>query len=157
MALEFSQQTMQRFEELVARYPVREAALVPVLRMAQEEFGHLSGEAIVYVSSLMAMPPTRVYGAATFYSMLHLKPVGTYHIQVCRTLCCSLMGAERILDHLEKRLGVKPGETTADGRFTLCAVECLALCGTGPVMQVNDDDYENLTEKKVEEILQRLK
>jgi NADH-quinone oxidoreductase E subunit len=157
MALEFSAETMKRFEGLLALYPVREAALVPVLTMAQEEFGTLSSEAIAYVSSLMELPRARVYGVATFYSMLRLQPVGKFHLQVCRTISCSLMGAERIVRHLQKRLGIKPGETTADGKFTLSEVECLASCGTAPAMQVGDDYHENLTEEKIDRLLSEMR
>ena len=147
---------MERFQALVARYPVPEGALVPVLAMAQEEFGYLSPEAIAYVSELMGLPRSRVYGAATFYSMLNLKPVGRHHIQVCRTLPCALRGAERITEHLKRKLGIGVGETTEDGRFTLSEVECLASCGTAPMMQVNETYYESLSEKKIDEILSKM-
>lgn len=157
MALEFSPETMREFEELVAEYPVREGALVPVLVLAQKEFGYLSPDAITYVSDLMRLPRARVYGTATFYSMLNLEPVGKHHIQLCRTLSCALMGSERIREHLEKRLGIKPGQTTADGRFTLSEVECLASCGTAPIMQIDDEYHENLTEDKIDYFLSELK
>jgi NADH-quinone oxidoreductase E subunit len=138
-------------------YPVREAALVPVLVLAQKEFGYLSPEVITYVSDLMRLPRARIYGTATFYSMLNLEPLGKHHIQLCRTLPCALRGSERILGHLETRLGIKPGETTADGRFTLSEVECLASCGTAPMMQIDDDYHENLTEDKIDRLLSELK
>ncbi len=131
--------------------------MLPVLYLAQEEFGHLGTEAIEYVSKLMEVPPTRVQGVVTFYTMLYSKPIGKYHIQVCRTLPCALMGGERITSFLATKLGIQVGETTADGKFTLSEVECLASCGTAPVMQINDDYYEGLTEKKIEQILQDLK
>ncbi len=157
MALEFSEETLKKFRETVSRYPRKEAAMLPVLYLAQEEFGYLSGEAIEYVSKLMEVPPARVQGVVTFYTMLYTKPIGKYHIQVCRTLPCALLGAERIASFLKNKLGIQSGETTADGKFTLSEVECLASCGTAPVMQINDDYYEGLTEKRVEEILQNLK
>lgn len=131
--------------------------MLPVLCLAQEEFGYLSQDAIEYVSEIMGLPAARVYGVATFYTMLHLKPIGKYHLQVCRTLSCALVGAERVTAFLKARLGVEVGETTPDGRFTLSQVECLASCGTAPMMQVNDDYYENLTEEKVEKILEALR
>jgi NADH-quinone oxidoreductase E subunit len=157
MALEFSLDTWKKFEEVVGRYPKREAALVPVLYLAQKEFGYLSVEAMEYVAKIMGLSPARVYSVVSFYTMLNMKPVGKYHFQVCRTLPCGLMGAERLTAHLKKKLGIELGETTPDGKFTLAEVECLASCGTAPMMQVNEDYYENLTEEKLDEILQTLK
>jgi len=157
MSLEFSPETYKKFEETVARYPRKEAAMLPVLYLAQREFGHLGDEAIEYVARLMEQSPARVYGVVSFYTMYATKPIGRHHIQVCRTLSCALGGAEKITSFLRKTLGIECGETTADGRFTLSQVECLASCGTAPMMQVNDDYYENLTEEKVTEILQKLK
>ena len=157
MAVKFSDESLKRFGQIVSRYPKREAAMLPVLRLAQEEFGYLSPEAIDYVAGIMETPVARVYGVVTFYTMLNMKPVGRHHIQVCRTLPCALVGAEKISALIEAKLGIGLGETTPDGRFTFSEVECLASCGSGPMMQVNDDYYENLTEKKVAEILERLK
>jgi NADH-quinone oxidoreductase E subunit len=128
-----------------------------VLYLAQEEFGYLSEEAIAYVANLMEQSPARVRGVVTFYTMLNTRPVGRHHIQVCRTLSCALAGSENITRFITSNLGVAPGETTPDGRFTLSEVECLASCGTAPMMQINDDYYEGLTEKKVSEILASLK
>jgi NADH-quinone oxidoreductase E subunit len=105
----------------------------------------------------MEIPVARLYGIVTFYTMLNIKPVGRYHIQVCRTLPCALSGSEKISDLLGKKLGIEVGETTADGKFTLTEVECLASCGTGPMMQINDDYYENLSEERINEILGILK
>ncbi len=157
MALEFSPESWKSFEEVVGRYPKKEAALIPVLALAQKEFGYLSLEAMEYVAKIMELPAARVYSVVSFYTMLNLKPVGKYHIQVCRTLPCALMGAERVTTHLKKRLGVQTGETTPDGKFTLTEVECLASCGTAPMMQVNENYYENLTEEKLDEIFGDLK
>ena len=157
MALEFSPEAQKKFTEIVGRYPKKEAAMIPVLYLAQQEFGYLGPEAIEYVAKMMEMSPARVYGVVTFYTMLHMKPIGRHHIQVCRTLPCALVGAEKISVFLKAKLGINPGETTPDGRFTLSEVECLASCGTAPMMQINDEYYENLTEKKVEEILRSLK
>lgn len=157
MALEFSPEAYKRFEETVGRYPKKEAAMLPVLYLAQEEFGYLSPEAIEYVARLMGQSPAQVTGTVSFYSMLNMKPIGRYHIQVCRTLPCALRGAEKLTRFLEKILGIDVGQTTEDGRFTLSEVECLASCGTAPMMQVNDDYYENLTEEKTAEILGSLK
>ena len=157
MALEFSPETFKRFEETVARYPKKEAAMLPVLYLAQQEFGHLGPEAIEYVAKLMDQAPARVHGVVSFYTMYNMKPIGRHHIQVCRTLPCALGGAEKVTRFLTEKLGIAPGQTTADGRFTLSEVECLASCGTAPMMQINDDYYENLTEEKINEILASMK
>ncbi len=157
MAVEFSPETLKKFEETVSRYPKREAAMLPVLYLAQQEFGYLSPEAIDYVAKLMGQSPARVHGVVSFYTMYNMKPIGRHHIQVCRTLSCALGGAEKITDFIKKKLAIELGQTTADGRFTLSEVECLASCGTAPMMQINDDYYENLNEEKVTEILDSLK
>jgi NADH-quinone oxidoreductase subunit E len=104
----------------------------------------------------MGQSPAQVYGVVKFYTMYTMKPIGRHHIQVCRTLPCALRGAEKVTSFLKKSLGVECGQTTPDGRFTLSEVECLASCGTAPMMQVNDDYYENLTEERLTEILQQL-
>src|SRR5581483_8817231 len=157
MALQFSPETYKKFEETVARYPKKEAAMLPVLYLAQQEFGYIGPEAIEYVARLMNQAPARVRGIVTFYTMYNMKPIGRHHIQVCRTLPCALRGAEKVTSFLTKKLGIQPGQTTEDGRFTLSEVECLASCGTAPMMQVNDDYYENLTEEKIEQILECMK
>jgi NADH-quinone oxidoreductase E subunit len=157
MALEFSPKTLKQFDEVVSRYPLKQSAVLPVLYMAQKEFGHLSQEVIEYVAKLMDIPAARLYGIVTFYTMLNLNPVGRHHLQVCRTLPCALQGSERIINFLKNRLGINPGETTPDGKFTLSEVECLASCGTAPVMQINDDYCENLSEEKIVKIFENLK
>ena len=157
MSLEFSPETLKKFEETVARYPKKEAAKLPVLYLAQEEFGHLGPEAIEYVATLMEQTPARVHGVVSFYTMFNRKPIGRHHIQVCRTLSCALGGAEKMTAFIKQKLGIEIGQTTADGRFTLSEVECLASCGTAPMMQINDEYYENLNEDKVAVILENLK
>src|SRR5918999_3827905 len=157
MAVEFSPEAYKKFEEIIARYPRKEAAMLPVLYLVQREFGHIGPEAIDYVARLMGQSPARVYGVVSFYTMFNMKPIGRHHIQVCRTLSCALGGAEKITDFIKKKLAIELGQTTADGRFTLSEVECLASCGTAPMMQINDDYYENLNKEKVTEILDGLK
>lgn len=157
MAVEFSPETLKRFDDIVRRYPEKEAAMLPVLRLAQEEFGYLNSEAVAYVARLMELPVARVYGVVSFYTMLNTKPVGKYHVQVCRTLPCALAGAERITAFLKSRLGVEVGGTSPDGEFTLSEVDCLASCGTAPMMQLNEDYYENLSDERLEQILLSLK
>ena len=157
MALEFSPEALKKFTATVARYPKKEAAMLPVLYLAQREFGYLGSEAIEYVAKLMDQAPARVQGVVSFYTMYNMKPIGRHHIQVCRTLPCALRGAEEVTEFLKKKLGIECGQTTPDGRFTLSEVECLASCGTAPMMQVNDDYYENLTEEKINQILDAMK
>ena len=157
MSVEFSPETLKIFEETLSRYPKKEAAMLPVLYLAQQEFGYLSTEAIEYVARLMGQSPAQVHGVVSFYTMYNMKPIGRHHIQVCRTLSCALAGAEKITDFIKNKLAIDLGQTTADRRFTLSEVECLASCGTAPMMQINDDYYENLDEKKVTEILESLK
>jgi NADH-quinone oxidoreductase E subunit len=143
--------------DILARYPVRRSALLPLLYLAQREEGHVSEAAMKEIASILKITPPQVYETVTFYTMLNLRPVGKFHIQVCKSLMCALVGSDALLGWLEARLGIKPGETTKDGLFTLSKVECLAACGTGPMMQVNDDYYERLTEEKVDRILADLK
>lgn len=157
MALEFSQAAQKKFAGIISRYPKKEAAMLPVLYLAQAEFGYLGTDAIEYVANIMGVSTARVYGVVTFYTMLNMKPIGRHHVQVCRTLPCALAGAEKIAALIKAKLGIDVGETTPDGKFTLSEVECLASCGTGPMMQVNEDYYENLTGERVAEILQSLK
>lgn len=157
MSAAFSEETRRELDRIVSRYPDREAAILPALYLAQREFGYVSDEAIACVAGLIGVTPARVEGVATFYTMYNRKPVGKYHVQICRNLSCSLMGAEHLIDRVSKKLGIKPGETTADGRITLTKVECLGSCGTAPVMQVNDDYYENLTEDSIDRILDGLR
>ena len=157
MAVEFSPATLDKFNEIIARYPKKEAAMLPVLYLAQQEFGHIGPEAIEYVAKLMDQAPARVYGVVSFYTMFNMKPIGRHHIQICRTLPCALRGAELVTASIKQKLGIEPGQTTPDGRFTLSEVECLASCGTAPMMQVNDDYYENLTEEKIDAILDAMK
>jgi NADH-quinone oxidoreductase subunit E len=157
MALEFSPATAQRARRLVERYPKKEGAILPVLYLAQQEFGHLSLEAIQCVARFLELPPARIYGLVSFYTMLYTRPMGRYHIQVCRTLPCALAGADRLIEKLEQSLGIRSGETTPDGMFTLSEVECLASCGTAPVAQINEDYYEQLTEERVTALLEELR
>ena len=156
MSLAFSEESRRRVDGILSRYPTREAAILPVLHLAQREFGHLSDAAIEYVASLLGFSPARIEGVATFYTMYQRTPVGKYHLQVCRNLSCSLMGAEHLIEHLAGRLGIRPGQTTPDGKFTLSLVECLGSCGTAPVVQVNDDYHENLSVEAVDRLLDGL-
>ena len=147
----------EEIDEIIGRYPVRRSALLPLLNLAQQEEGYVSEAAMKEIASILKITPPQVYEVVTFYTMLSLKPLGRFHIQVCKSLMCALVGSDNLLDWLNARLGIKPGETTSDSQFTLSVVECLAACATGPMMQINDDYYERLTEEKVDRILADLK
>jgi NADH-quinone oxidoreductase subunit E len=156
MTVRFSPEAQVKFEEIVRRYPVRRAALMPTLWLAQREFGHISPETMEYVAELLGLSPAFVASVASFYTMYYKRPMGKYHVQVCTNLSCALLGAEKILACLERRLGIEAGETDARRRFSLDEVECLASCGTAPMMQINDDYWENLTPERTLEIIERL-
>jgi len=156
MAVEFPAEAKAKFEAILARYPERRAALMPTLWLAQKQFGYLSAEVMEYVASLLELTPAFVSSVASFYTMFYKKPMGKHHVQVCTNLSCTLVGAERLLDCLKDRLGVDVGETTADGRFSLDEVECLGSCGTAPMMQIDDDFWEDLTPESALEIIERL-
>ena len=156
MSVAFSDAARAEFERLLTRYPDRKAVILPALHLAQKEFGYVSDEAIVYIAGLVGTSPAEIEGVASFYTMYNRQPVGKYHVQICRNISCSLLGAEHLIEHVAGKLGVKPGGTTPDGKFTLSLAECLGSCGTAPVMQVNDDYYENLTEMSIDAILDRL-
>jgi len=137
----------------LAKYPVTRSAILPLMFIVQRERGYLDPPGVAYLAKRLALRITDIWEVATFYSMIHTDPVGKYHIQVCRTLSCKIMGAGKITKHCAEKLGIKPGETTADGRFTLSEVECLGSCGTAPMFQINFDYHENLTTEKVDQIL----
>lgn len=144
-------------ERLFASYPNRAAAILPALHLVQREKGHVPDEAIPFIAELAGTSPADVEGVATFYTMYNREPVGRYHLQLCRNLSCSLMGAEHLIAHVSEKLGIRPGETTPDGRFTLSLAECLGSCGTAPVMLVNDDYHENLTPESIDALIDRLR
>ena len=157
MSLEFSPEDRREIERLRNLYPQRASAVMPALWLAQKRWGFLSIEAVQAVAKGLDLPEPEVAQVATFYTMYHLAPVGRNVIQVCCTLSCSLAGAEALVEHLEKKLGIGVGETTPDGRVTLKKVECLASCGTAPMLAIADEYYESLTPQKVDEILERLR
>jgi NADH-quinone oxidoreductase subunit E len=157
VSVAFSEENLKEFNRLLTRYPDREAVILPSLHLVQQQYGNVTNEGIEYVAGLLGLSAARIEGVATFYTMYNRKPVGKYHVQICRNIACSLLGAEHLIDHVSGKLGVKPGQTTPDGKFTLAKVECLGACGTAPVMMVNDDYYENLTAAKIDSILDGLK
>jgi NADH-quinone oxidoreductase subunit E len=158
--IKFSDESLALVQKLMKRYPEgkHKSALIPVLHIAQAEFdGWLSPEVMEYVASVLKIQPVEVFEVASFYSMFNLKPVGKCHLEICRTSSCWLNGSEDVVRHIEKKLGIKVGETTADGMFTIKTVECLGSCGTAPMMQVGADYYENLTLEKVDSLLDQFK
>ena len=155
--IKFSEDALLLIHRIMNRYPEgkQKSAILPVLHIAQAEFdGWLSPEVMEYVASILKIQPVEVFEVASFYSMFNLKPVGKCLIEVCRTGPCWLMGAEDIVSYMEKKLGIKDGETTKDGMFTLKTVECLASCGTAPMMQIGEKYHENLTTEKCDSILE---
>jgi NADH-quinone oxidoreductase subunit E len=152
----FSEAQLAEFNRLVARYPEgkQKSALLPVLHLAQDSFdGWLSSENMDYVAELLNITPIEVYEVATFYSMYNTKPVGKYMFEVCQTGPCMLRGSDDIIAYIENTLGIKPGETTPDGMFTLKTVECLGACGYAPMMQLGKHYREHLTKEKVDAII----
>ena len=156
-ALQFSAEQLAEVRRLQERYPDPRGALLPVLHMAQETFGHVSLEVEAYVAGLFGLAPAHVHEVVTFYTLFFQQPRGRHVVAVCHNLSCHLAGAPDILAHVKARLGIEPGETTEDGRITFQAVECLCACEAAPMAQV-DDRYElNLTPEKVDRILEELR
>ena len=160
-SVEFSPSLITKFEEIVARYPEgkQKSGLLPILHEVQAELGWLSPAAMDKVAEYLSIEPIEVYEVASFYSMYFLQPKGKYVLEVCRTGPCCLVGAEKIMDHIESKLGVKEGEVTADGLFSWRGVECLAACGFAPVLQIGPEYtfYENLTEQSVDQLIDDLR
>jgi NADH-quinone oxidoreductase subunit E len=152
-----SRKAKEKIQQLKSCYPQAKSALLPALHLAQREHdGWLNDEVMAEIAEVMDLPPAEVRSVASFYTMFHRRPVGKHLVQVCTNLSCSLLGAEHIVEHLKRALGIEVGETTADGLFTLLEVECLGSCGTAPMMQIDDTYYENLTVERVDEILSQL-
>ena len=159
--VEFSSALVEKFDEIVSRYPAgkQKSALLPLLHLVQAEFGWTSAPAMDKVAAYLNIEPIEVYEVASFYTMYFLQPKGKYVLEVCRTGPCCLVGAEKIMDHIEQNLGVKEGEVTADGLFSWRGVECLAACGFGPVLQIGPEYtfYENLTPQSVDTLIDDLR
>ena len=157
----FTAERLKQFEEIKKRYPEgrHKSALLPILHLAQEDHGWLPVDIMNDVAEVLDLNPIEVYEVATFYTMFHLKPVGKYVFEICRTGPCCLVGAEKIIQHLKTKLQIEEGETTPDGLFTIKPVECLASCGTGPVLQIGPDYkyYENLTQASVDQLIDTLR
>ena len=142
--------------DILTRYPTKMAGCIPLLHLCQDQNGWISEEIILYVAARLDLPASHVQGVVTFYTLFNTAPVGKHQVWVCRTLPCALRGAGEIIAHCEKRLGIHVGETSADGKVTLRTAECLASCGTAPMMQVDRDYHENLTPERVDQILGKL-
>ncbi len=153
----FPEQLRARLDAIISSSETKQSALIPVLREIQNEYGHLSNESMEKTAEMLDLPPSSVQNVATFYTMFFRQPVGKHVIWLCRTLACALRGAEQMEHHVCERLGVKFGETTADGKITLMEAECLASCGTAPVMLVDDKLEENLTRERVDKLLEELR
>ena len=152
----FSPEVEADIDRHLAKYPVMRSAILPLMFIVQRERGYLDPPGVAYLAKRLGLRITDIWEVATFYSMLHTEPVGRYHIQICKTLSCKIMGEPKITEHVCKKLGIAPGETTPDGRFTVSLVECLGSCGTAPMFQIGFDYHENLTAEKVDQILDSL-
>jgi NADH-quinone oxidoreductase subunit E len=152
----FPASRIEEWQRLTARYPQKRAALLPLLHEVQEEVGHLSDEAIEWVAGFMDLSPADVLGVITFYWMYDTKPRARYRLSVCKNICCDLRGSDSVFEAIEQRLGIRAGQTTPDGRFSVKAVECMGACTAAPMMDVNGVYHENLTPEAVLEILEPL-
>ena len=144
----------EKVKKILSQYPDKQSATLPLLHLAKLEKGYISGAVINTVADLVDCHPAVVMDCVSFYTMLYTKPQGRHIIQVCQTLSCSLNGADALVDHVTDKYGIKPGETTEDGRFTLMKVECLGSCGTAPVVQINKEYHEGLSQKLIDELLE---
>ena len=152
-----TQENLKKLESLKKQYPTSKSLTLPVLWMIQEQHGWISPDAMRYVATLLDLPERHVYGVVTFYTMYNTHPVGKYHLQVCTNISCMLRGSGEIMANLCSKLQVGAGATTPDAQYTVTEVECLGSCGTAPMMQVNDEYYEDLTSKKIDALLAELK
>lgn len=153
----FSPELIKKFDEIVSRYPKgkQKSGLLPILHLVQAEYGWVSSPAMDKVAEYLQIQPIEVYEVATFYTMYFMRPQGKYVLEVCRTGPCGIVGAEKIMDHIEQTLGVREGEVTQDGLFSWRGVECLAACGFGPVLQIGPEYtfYEKLTNESVDQLI----
>lgn len=156
--LQFTDEQKREIDAIRARYPEdqTQAALLPVLHLAQDAFGCLSPEVIALVSQELQVPRADIEEVVSFYTMFHREPVGRYHFEVCHNLTCTLLGAESLLSHLQKRLGIRHGETSPDGRYSLRRVECLAACDGAPMLQLNGTFHTHLTADSLDQLLKDL-
>jgi NADH-quinone oxidoreductase E subunit len=158
MSYTFTKEDQANIDAIIAKYPERLAATLPVLWYAQDKFGHVDQEVQHLVATALDVPESHVHGVASFYTQYYKKPMGKYVLDVCTCLSCHISGGYDMLHHLEKKLGIKAGETTPDGLFSLQSVECLGACGYAPMLQITNDVFVNhLTEEKCDQLLEALK
>ena len=153
MSFKISEQAQKKAEELLNYYPDKKSAVMPLLFIVQEENNYISEDGVAWVSKLTEIPPVHINELVTFYTMYKDKPKGKYHIQVCRTLSCAVLGAKNVVECFKKKLGINLNEVSNDGMWSMEEVECLGSCGTGPMCEINDTYFENLTEEKIEKII----
>src|SRR5947199_4608187 len=151
----FSEKTDKLFREMVTHYPTKRSALVPMLLFAQDEIGYISDEAIRDLAARVEVTELEVRNVISYYSMLHTRPMGKHHVQVCTNISCLLRGGEEVFDHCRQRLGIGHKQVTPDGKFSLEEVECIGACSWAPAIQINYDFHENLTPEKLDSILDR--
>ena len=158
MAYKFSEETEKKFQWLLTRYPSKDAVLIPILHYVQKELGYLTAESMEYTGGRLDLSAARVKEVASFYTLFRFNDQGRYVLQICHTMSCYLRGSDKLLEHLKKKLGIEIGEVTGDGLFSIEPVECLASCGTAPVMQVNLWDFhEELTIEKLDQVIDGLR
>ena len=153
----FDEANLVTAHEIISRYPVAKSATIPLLHLAQEQDGYVADDAMEHIAELVGVTPAQVLGTCSFYEMFKREPVGTYVVNVCTNISCQIMGGEELLHHAEKKLGIKAGDTTADGNFTIEDVECIAACTEAPCMQVNYDFHLSVTHEGAEDIVEQYK
>ncbi|OGQ22895.1 MAG: hypothetical protein A3I05_08425 [Deltaproteobacteria bacterium RIFCSPLOWO2_02_FULL_44_10] len=157
MNFKFTKEREAQLPKILAKYPTKRAAILPVLWLVQEQEGWVSKEAMEYVANFLELSAGDVQEVVTFYTMFNRTPIGKHHIQICNSVCCRLREADWLVDYVKEKIGCNVGETSPCGNFHLSTVECLASCGTAPMMQVGNDYYENLTPQKVDKLLDELR
>lgn len=154
---QYTPENEAKFQEYVSRYPKIDSCMLPALWLVQEQEGWVSPEAMVYVAEKLGKTPIQVYEVATFYTMFNLKPIGKYHIELCKTVSCMLCGSRELKQHIKETIGIDAGQTSDDGLFTLTEVECLGACGGAPMFALNGEYHEKLTKEKVDELIKECK
>ena len=152
-SFKFTPENEVKFQEYVSRYPIIDSVMLPALWLVQEQIGWVSPEAMVYVADRIGKTPIQVYEVATFYTMFNLKPIGKYHIELCKTLSCMLNGSKELKKHIKDTLGLEPGQTSADGMFTFSEVECQGACGDAPMIALNNVYHGKLTKESLDKII----
>src|SRR6186997_2170550 len=153
----FTEANEQLAREIVARYPRPKSATIPLCHLAQEQDGYLADDAMVHIAELVGVTPAEVLGTASFYEMFKMEPVGRYVVNICTNIACQLLGGEELLEHAEHRLGIRPGQTTADGLFTVEDVECIAACTEAPCLQVNYRYFHKISHDELDQLVDELR